>query len=180
MNGSFTERIRAAVQRAGTVRVITVIGLAGMALILFSGLHPHDTAENPESSISASEPLSAADSYRTDLENRLTALLSHMDGVGAVTVMVTVGGSAEQVYAEEVKESDSDRSAQRESAPVITKHGSEESALVSETKYPQVTGAAILCTGGDHAAVRERVIGAASAVLGLPASRIYVGTKLYE
>ena len=174
---ALTERLRAALQKAGAVRVIVLIGLAGMALILFSGLMPdrsEQAAAEPEQQTESTLP--DADAYRSDLEKRLTALLSGMDGVGNVTVMLTVRGTAEQVYAEEVKTSSSDRSAQTESAFVITKSGGEESALVTETKYPEEIGAAVLCSGGSHAVVREQVTGAVSTVLGIPASQIYVGS----
>ena len=174
----FAERLRALIQRVGTVRVIVALGLAGMALILFSGLAQKDEpAQSTAETAAVQSAVPDADAYRTDLETRLAALLTRMDGVGTVTVMLTVSGSAEQVYAEEVKESGSDRSAQRESSPVLTRNGSGESALIAETRFPQVTGAAVLCTGGAHAAVRERVTQAVSTVLGLPTSQIYVGAS---
>ena len=111
------------------------------------------------------------------LETQLTGLLGKMEGVGAVTVMVTVSGTPEQVYAEEVKQTKSDKQTQRESQYVLTRNGSAESALVAETRYPAVCGVAVLCSGGGHAAVRERVAQAVATVLGLPASRIYVGVS---
>lgn len=179
MGGKLTARIRAALRQRNGVRVITVLGLAGMALILLSGLHSGSDEKKPAEALTESvTPLNSADLYRTDLETRLSALLSRMDGVGGVTVMLTVSGSAEQIYAEEVKETDSDRASQRESSLVITKSGGAESALLTETRYPHVTGAAVLCTGGAHAAVRERVTQAVSTVLQIPANQIYVGTGI--
>ncbi len=175
---ALTDRLRTLLQKTGTVRVIVLTGLAGMALILFSGLQSHaDTDYTPaDAELSADCALPDADVYRSDLEDRLTMLLTRMDGVGNVSVMLTVGGSAEQVFAEEVKQSDSDHASQSESAFVITKNGGNESALISETRYPAVTGAAILCSGGSHAVIREQVTQAVSTVLGIPANQIYVGT----
>ena len=57
----------------------------------------------------------------------------------------------------------------------ITKSGGNESALIAETRYPAVVGAAVLCTAGDHAAVQERITRAVSTVLGIPASSVFVG-----
>ena len=69
-------------------------------MILLSGLLPkrqtsEQQAEPPPAVSAESEP----DAYRLMLEDRLTKLLSQMEGVGSVTVMITVGGSAEQIYA---------------------------------------------------------------------------------
>lgn len=159
------------------VRLIVLLGLAGMALILLSGLLPDADTKTPEPAMQYAEAGDNpdADSYRQMLEQRLTELLSQMEGVGQVTVMITVSGSAEQVYAEEVKTSSSDHSSSKESAFVITKQGGDEAALRAETKYPAVQGAAVLCSGGDHAAVQERVSKAVATVLGIPAARIFVG-----
>jgi stage III sporulation protein AG len=157
--------------QAHRVQMIFALGLLGMVLILISGMMPKQGHDAP-----AAADQSAQSCFETELETRLTSLLSGMEGVGYVTVMVSVSGTAEQVYAEEVKETQSDRQRQRESAYVITKSGGQESALLSETRYPAVTGVAVLCSGGAHAAVRERVTEAVSTVLGLPASRIYVGS----
>lgn len=171
-----TEALRKRLPKRTDTRLIVLLGLAGMALILLSGLLPHKTEQTPAAEAPPAEmTVTAPEAYRAELEARLTALLSRMEGVGAVTVMITLGGSAEQVYAEEVKASRSETAAQTESAPVLTRTGGSETALLTETKYPPVQGAAILCTGGDHAAVKERVTNAAAAVLGIPSAQIYVG-----
>lgn len=177
MNGRLAERLRQMLGRAGAVRVITALGLLGMALILLSGLRTRSEPEaaSETQNLSGETALPDADCYRTELEQRLTDWLSRMDGVGSVTVMLTVSGSAEQIYAEEVKETGSGSGIRRESEIVVTKGSSGESALIAETRCPGIAGAAILCTGGNHAAVRERVTAAVSTVLDLPPSRIYVG-----
>lgn len=169
------EMLRKRLRAVPHTRWIVLLGIAGMLLILLSGLLPDK--KPPPQTVSTAEgtPAAEQEAYRAALESRLTALLSQMDGAGAVTVMVTLSGSAEQVYAEEVKVSRSENSAQTESAPVLSRVSGDESALISETKSPPVQGAVILCTGGDHAAVRERITNAVSALLGIPAAQIYVG-----
>ena len=170
-----TEILRNRLKTIPHTRLIVILGIAGMVLILLSGLLP-DKKERGAPAESPAEPAAAAQEiYRAELENRLTALLSDMEGAGTVKVMVTLGGSAEQVYAEEVKVSRSGDRSQTESAPVLSRVSGDESALITETKAPPVQGAVILCTGGDHAAVRERITNAVSALLGIPQSQIYVG-----
>lgn len=172
----FAEALRKRFQNGAHTRLIVLLGLSGMVLILLSGLLPEKSADSKAADPPAADIYEAApEAYRAALEERLTALLSCMEGVGDVTVMITLGGSAEQIYAEEVKASRSENSAQTESAPVLTRVSGNEAALISETKYPPVQGAAIICTGGDHAAVKERITNAAAALLGIPAAQIYVG-----
>ena len=171
-----TDKLRTLCSEENRLRLIVLLGITGIAMILLSGLLPgrqktEQRAEPPPAATDETDP----DAYRILLEERLTALLSKMDGVGTVTVMITVGGSSEQVYASEVRDSRSENSFQTSSAPVLTRSGNGESALLTETRYPAVCGAAILCTDGGHAAVQERVTKAASALLGIPVSQIYVG-----
>ena len=171
-----TDKLRILFKEENRLRLIVLLGIIGIAMILLSGLLPEKQktearAEPPPYESAADDP----DAYRIMLEERLTALLSRMEGVGAVTVMITVGGSSEQVYATEIRDSRSDSSAQISSSPVLTRTSGGESALLTETRYPAIRGAAILCTGGGHAAVQERITKAASALLGIPVNQIYVG-----
>lgn len=166
------DKLRTMLQRIPRVRLIAALGLTGMALILLSGLRTPraepDTPAAPESS-------DLSEAYRTGLEARLTAWLSQMDGVGQVKVMVTLSGSAEQQFAEEVKSAKSDRSVTQQSEIVLTRRNGTESALIASTRAPEICGVAVLCAGGDRAAIRERVSTAVTTVLGIPARAVYVG-----
>lgn len=170
------DKLRMLFREENRLRLIIVLGITGIAMILLSGLLPKKQNANPRA-----EPTTAVateydpDTYRKLLEERLTDLLSHMDGVGTVTVMITVGGSAEQIYASEIRDSHSENSSQTSSAPVLKRTNGDEAALLTETKYPAVRGAAILCTGGGHAVIQERVAKAASTLLDIPVNQIYVG-----
>lgn len=169
-----TGKLRELLRGEHSTRFVVILGVIGAAMILLSGTLPHKHADTRNSEIPASS-CTEPDTYRQQLEERLTDLLSQMEGVGEVTVMVTVGGSSAQIYAEEVKAARSSNSQQSESAPVLTRNGSTESPLIAETRYPSVCGAVILCTGGSHAVIQERIKQAASTLLGIPAAKIYVG-----
>ena len=156
------------------IRRSVLLGLAGMVLILLSGLLPERTARGHPPETAAADPADP-DAYRAALESRLQTLLCRMEGVGDAAVMVTVSGSAEQIFAQEVKASQSEHSTQTESAYVLARSGGNESPLIAETRYPAVEGVAVLCADGDHAAVQERISRAVATVLGIPQSRVYVG-----
>lgn len=157
------------------VRALILLGICGIALILLSGLFS-DYSPNTADSPAVVQTDSTAD-YVAKIEQKLTNLLAKMDGVGMVNVMVTVSGTAEQVYAEEVNVSQSDKSRQSQNAYVITKSGGNESALVSQTRFPKIEGVAVLCSGGGKMTVQEQVVRAVSTVLGIPASDIFVGRQ---
>lgn len=157
------------------IRIILLIGFAGMALILLSGMLGGEQHSARKSAKTDTDGALAAEEYRVTLESRLEEMLGRMEGVGEVTVMITLSSSAEQVYAEEVKASQNDRGSQKESAYVLTRKDGDESALVAEIRYPAVQGAVILCSGGGHAAIQERIRLAAATVLGIPETRVYVG-----
>lgn len=127
------------------------------------------------SSAETAQYVQNADEYRDEMEMRLKKLLEGLEGVGRTEIMLTVSGSAEQIYAQEIKSSCGERNQQQDTSLVRLRNGGTESALVTETRSPKICGAAILCSGGGHAAVRERVAQAAAVLLGIPPSRIYVG-----
>lgn len=152
-------------------RLLLIAGLCGAALLILPGIRTESRAQSPP----PADGTAQAEQYREALETRLTDLLNGMEGVGEVRVMVTVSGTAEQVYAEEVKASQNERGRQQEAQVVITRSSGAEAPIVAKTVCPSVLGAAILCSGGDHAAVQERIRKAASAVLGIPQGQIFVG-----
>ena len=171
-----TDKLRMLLRQENRLKLILLLGVTGIAMILLSGMLPEKQssaqhAEPPPADAAGTDP----DAYRVQLEERLTALLSQMDGVGAAAVMITVSGSAEQVYASEISDSRNERGSQKSVSPVLVRSNGSESALVTETRAPAVSGAVILCSGGGHAAVQEHVTKAAAALLGIPANRIYVG-----
>ncbi len=167
------EQIRARLSGMQRTRLLLLTGLCGAALLLLPSLLP-ERKDLHRGNLPQDEPAQTV-LYREALEERLTALLSGMEGVGQVQVMVTVSGTAEQVYAEELKTSQNESGLRQEMQPVILRGSSGDAALAAKTNCPSVQGAAILCEGGSHAAVQERVSRAAAAVLGIPQTRIFVG-----
>jgi stage III sporulation protein AG len=167
------ERVRGWLSRIPRLRAVILLGACGILLILLSGLLPD--SQKTEQRKPAETASDSTAQYRADLEARLSAWLGQMEGVGEVQVMITLSSSAEQQFAEEVKASENDRGVTRESEVVLARSNGAESALIARTTAPEICGAAVLCSGGGHAAVRERVCAAVTTVLGIPASAVYVG-----
>ena len=112
------------------------------------------------------------------MEKELKDVLSQVRGVGECKVMVTVEGTTEYVYAENLTKStdnNGDRTSDRyENEIVITDNDGKKEALVRKIIKPQICGVVIVCEGGGDIKVNERVLKAVSTVLGISSSKICV------
>ena len=152
--------------RAGTgrYRLISVVLLAGLVLLLFSG------GENRDQEESGAEP-SAFD--LTDTEHRLAETLSRIDGAGEVTVMLTVRDGTRRVLAQNRQQGDPSGEERTETVVVSRGGGSQETVTVQEV-YPGYQGAVLVCAGGDDPRVRLELTQAVSALTGLGADKIAI------
>ena len=170
------ERLRNALGRKGAVTIVTLLGAAGMLLIMVSSFLPEGPHKTEPVSVTGT---SDTEDYRRAAEKRLEQFLCGIDGAGKVRVCLTVGSGERTVYASEDKVSRSSDHTEEENKYVIVGGNSDRSALVETTEPPEITGAAVICTGGGSPQVQERIYKAVSAILGLPTSRIYV-TEMKE
>lgn len=117
-----------------------------------------------ESSAEEEDALTLGDTaYKDQLEKELESIISKIEGVGKVTVMLTV----ESTYSYEYVKDYSDD----ETETVIV--GNKE-ALISKISNPTVSGVLVVCSGGDSASVKEKIINAVATVLDIPLNRVYV------
>lgn len=158
-------------------KLIVFIGIAGMLLILISELIPDSKKQTKVSTNTEQDELYDT-RYKLELETELCDILKQIKGVGETQIMLTLDGTTEYVYAEELDTlNDTNDTSKRESYKsklVITDSAGEKKALVKKVIRPQVTGVIVACAGGDDVNIKEQVISAVSAVLGIPAGRICV------
>ena len=85
---------------------VTVLGMAGLLLIMISSFLP----DKKEERLSEIPQVSSVtyDSYCSDTEKRLENFLRSVDGAGDVKVYLTVGSNERYIYATEGKNSRSD------------------------------------------------------------------------
>lgn len=159
------ERIRKSFDTEQKVKLYFT--LAALCIVLLLLIKP--SADTPEPTPAAAPP-EPEESYSEALERSLEEIISQIQGVGKVSVMVTVEGTAKKVYAADKSESDS----KNDEKTVIL--GSKE-ALLESTEYPRVKGVLVVCSGGKSAAVKEKVVDAVSTVLEIPTSKVCVQSK---
>lgn len=164
------------------VKAIVFIGIAGMGMILLSGFFSgsnKDSAKTDKEDKGISENTdSEIEEYTKKAEDKLTALLSSIQGVGEVEIMVNVSSTKEYVYADEEKSdisknSDSYSENKENNYFIIEKNGEKE-ALIKKINTPEISGVVIVCEGGDSNVVKENIYKSVSVAFGIPSSKIYV------
>lgn len=153
----------------GRRKVFILLAVLGVALVLLSG-------SLSSGSTSKSETTTARDydAYVADLEGRLQKTVASMDGVGSCKVMITLEKSGENVYATNSESKrDADSGSSKEDY-VLYDQDSGESPLLLSAYLPNVQGVAVVCTGGDDPAVREKITATVASLFGIPTNRISV------
>ena len=157
-------RLRAALaDEKQRVNLLVCMGLAGLLLLAVSSWLPADSST--QSAAPAAMTDSTAD-YAAELETRLTALISRVEGAGKTAVMVTLESGSESIYA-------TDTDADGASTHVLLGSGRAD-GLVETVQMPQVLGVAVVCEGGGNAAVQNRVTALVETLTGVGANHITV------
>lgn len=157
------------------VRLVVILGVAGLALILLSSFFSSDEEAPKEESVQTqadtSEELAQ---YCSQMEAQLVEILEQVDGVGTCQVMLRATSTAENVYVQnEETDAEDSRIQEKRSVVVISDSGGER-ALVQQVVSPQISGVIVVCSGASSSIVKERVSNAVQAVLDLPANRICI------
>ncbi len=164
-------QIKKYLEKIKSIRLLVILGFAGMILILLSEIFP---ADKPDKSINKTRSTESSD-FSTATEQKLEKILSRIDGVGKVNVLVSVEGTEEYVFAQEMKESNSEgNSSQSENKFVLVQKDGDKEALVKKTVNPQIKGVVVVCDGGADSTIQEKVYRAVAVALDLTSDRIYV------
>ena len=150
----------------GKLRLYLLLGCGalGILLILFgsSGKKVQQTTEEQPYSTASDELVI----YQDYLEARIKKLCESVSGVGNVTVIVTLSGSFESVYATEWPDGNEEY--------VILGSGSSASPIYLSRSAPEIAGIGIVCSGGSNDTVRRELISLLSATFHISSNRIYI------
>ena len=171
--------------------IIVILGLIGILLIFISTyIKPSSYGSRAETEESEELTANELEKYRSALSEELGNMLASMNGVGRTKVMITIGGTARNVYAtdtdvngrETSRKSGDDENGDRQSNEkktciVIRQRDGSEKALSVGQLMPEIKGVLVVCDGGDDEDVRKRVTDAVKAALDIGDRHICV-TKL--
>ncbi len=158
-------------------KTLIIIGIIGIALIFISSLGVKtEKADNKNESFSVEE-------YKSSLEKDIKKLVKGITGSRRVTVVITLESSISYNYAEIGENSSEEKNDQnkteqknetkQEYITVKNADGSEGAILLSK-QMPEIRGVAIVCEGGDNAALNEKIQNAVTSALNITSKRVYI------
>ncbi|MBE6807154.1 MAG: hypothetical protein E7527_03980 [Ruminococcaceae bacterium] len=136
----------------GKLRWLFWLGLAGVMLIALSEWLPMGSEPEPATSLVLSER-----QVEQALEQRITTLLSSVEGVGRCRVLVTLESGTQTVYAADTRIA-SDAAGQTTDTTFLRVETDTGPVGLKLTELqPTIKGVAVVCEGGGNPAVCERV-----------------------
>lgn len=164
---------------------LTVLGVAGMLLIMLTGLWP----DNSSSADVSQDVVGSLGAHAQQTEQRLAEILKQIKGVGAVHVMVTLENGVEYRYAADEKQSgdsvftyadgsDAPSKVQekedREQSYILVDSSGGKKPLVLTELSPRVKGVVVVCSGAGNPVIRQRVTDAVTTALGVTSLQVCV------
>lgn len=153
----------------GQYKYVLIVIAAGILLLIWpSGQEKESVAE--QAGLTGAEEDFSVEA----LEERLSQVLSRVDGAGEVSVVLTVQSGMERVLATDKAASQTSDSRELEEQTVIISGENGEEAVLLTQRYPTFQGALVVCPGGDDPEVRLLLTQAVSVLTGLGSDRITV------
>lgn len=142
--------------------IIPTLFLLGILLLVFGGTFSH--SDDKGKAESSNEVI--IKSYTEELEKEAAEIISRVSGVSNVSIMITLDGSSEMVYAENTSSASAEYL-------IINSSSGEEPVLIREI-YSSIRGIAVVCNGGNDVSVKKTVTELLSCAFGIPSSKIFV------
>ena len=164
---------------------LTVLGVAGMLLIMLTGLWPDSSGPADVSQ----DVVGSLDAHAQQTEQRLAEILKQIKGVGAVHVMVTLENGVEYRYAADEKQSGDSvftyadgsnapskvqEKEDREQSYILVDSSGGKKPLVLTELSPRVKGVVVVCSGAGNPVIRQRVTDAVTTALGVTSLQVCV------
>jgi stage III sporulation protein AG len=172
--------------------IVTIVGV--IILIAASEFFDTGTASANNSSLPSNTTQEAITASKqtnpagdTDVENRLSGILSKIQGAGRVEVMVTYYSGSESVPGIDVKTNDNDtqekdkeggsrsiKANEKENKVIYEENGNVKKPFIVKELLPQVKGVVIVADGAGDIEIKSNLINAATALLDIPAHKVQV------
>ena len=180
------------VDREKMIKIIVLIGIAGIALIFGSSIMGSINSNKNNEEISNTIPpdTDISDEYKQNLCEELGNMIASIEGTGRTKVMITLGGTIRNIYAtdndcqqrESIKNNGKDdvtdsQNTEKKTCIVVKRKDGSEEALILGRSMPSVSGVLVVCDGGGDTRICDKVTKAVSAALNISQSRICV-TKM--
>ena len=157
---------------------LLILFLIGM--LLFVAVFPFPTsnrseeAERGEEASIISQDSGIMGEYEAYLEERTADILKQVDGVGEVTVMITLKSGSQKII--EKDQSSTAQTTEEADSTGGTRSVEDTSSTpyVSKEMTPEIEGVVVIADGGDNAVVVESITEAVQALFGVEAHKIKI------
>lgn len=164
----------ATMEKNKLIKIIVAVGLIAMIGIFLSESFSTKNKQENQPQQQASESLHE---YEQQVEQRLSDILSSIDGIGQCEVMVTLDSSKESVYSSESEsknESDEKSSSSSEKNTYVIVDDDGQKPVLEKEVEPRVRGVIVVCEGADDVYVRQAVVDSIRAGLGITSANISI------
>lgn len=136
---------------------------------------PNDNINNNERvNISSNTTLN---STQISLEEKLSNILSQVNGLGDVSVLLTYSSDSKKNVVYNTKEETSDGKTIEERSVAYNEDGSQKTAIVESLEMPKVEGAIIVAKGASSTEMKSKLASTISNVTGIPVYKVQVFEK---
>lgn len=150
---------------------ILIIGIIGIIMIVFSEF----TAGSFENK-NKYDYLSFFDYSKREqeLEEKLSGMISKINGAGKTVVMVTIENSKELFYEKDTVYSKEDNSTENESDLVLSEGENGDMPIILKIGEEKIRGVLVICEGGENPVICEKIIKSVCALLDIPSTKVSV------
>lgn len=168
------EKIKNFIRNEKKLFLIVVLGVTGVLMIALSEVLPN---KNQEKVKEEATTFSYAN-YEKETEQRLSDIISEIDGAGRVKVMLTLKSSEKYEFAKnsqtDEKSSEENSQKNKNDEYVILNGTNGDECVTIKSEYPSVQGVVVVCDGGDSQAVKSNITQAVSSAVGISTNNITV------
>lgn len=173
---NFINKVSAATRIEKKLLIALLFLLAGAAALIISEAGQSKSVSVKETSTTEYH---GTDEYISDLEERLTSMISSIDGAGETKVMITLESGSEEIYLHDYDYGENidpsgKNSLERKDEYVIVDSDSGEKGIVVRVAEPRIRGVAVVCKGADSQTVRSRIVETVTALLDISSARVSV------
>lgn len=173
----------------GKIALLVVAAVMLLLLSLPTGTKKGETKEAKKTKqMESSTEESAADSYVSNLEQRLQQLLKKVQGVGEVEVMITLKTEGEEIINKDERISErsvgeaanesgeTSKDYEEETVVLEDSEGNQSPYIVKELK-PEIAGVVVICEGGDNPVIIKEITEATEVLFSVSTHKIKVMKK---
>ena len=169
------DRIKTLSQSLKKYKYALLVLFLGLGILLLSDDKGTGSASIPETQ----EMPFTVETYVTDMEQRLSHILSQIRGVGETQVILTLCSSEQThyLYDTDIRTDTGEVGTTMEETQktvILSSGSSYDEAMVTRRDYPLFQGALIVCRGGGEAEVKLKLTQAVSALTNLSSDKITI------